>query len=284
MADKNATIDNNLNPFCKEAQAWLVLKKKGPAIIYQDELLSIEEYIYNWEMTISQMRDHKNRLWMMQSLADFLDNQVCHEKFGSKPRIESLITDFNILQKIHQRVATYKLTDAEKSSLGDCLSLIQKPEEEFVLSLLENYPADQLYLVHGDCHSLNCLYDKTAQKLIFIDYEFATLNPFLTDIAYICNECLFDYQVPKFPYYRYEKSAAIPEAQVQEMIKTLLVFWDHPHLRLRKFDTAEKFDSEIRTWPEFNSPKWSEGLVEVLPSQALSLCNFCEFDLFLSFH
>jgi hypothetical protein len=32
LADKNATIDNNLNPYCKEVQAWLV-EKKGPCII-----------------------------------------------------------------------------------------------------------------------------------------------------------------------------------------------------------------------------------------------------------
>ena len=51
-------------------------------MIHEDESVSIEELIYGWEKTIKQMRLQKYRILMVQTFADFFDNNAKIQQFG----------------------------------------------------------------------------------------------------------------------------------------------------------------------------------------------------------
>ena len=66
----------NISPFLtfkKIAQAAQRKNKMSPELLFKDDIMEIEEFIINWEMTGVQMCQQDYRLWMMQTLADFLD-------------------------------------------------------------------------------------------------------------------------------------------------------------------------------------------------------------------
>jgi len=64
------------------------------------------------------------------------------------------------------------------------------------------------------------MYSYFNKNLFLIDFEYSAPNPFVTDIANIANECVFDY-MNKYPYFNYYKNAYPTDNELKEMIRAL---------------------------------------------------------------
>jgi len=144
--------------------------------------------------------------------------------------------------------------------LKKAVDCIDKSEEAYIKSILNCLNKDELYLVHGDCYYLNILFDKKKSKLTFIDFEYANLNPIVSDIANICNETVFDYDVGKYPFYSYNKDSYPKDNEIREMIKAFLMFWKNNDIRFKidNFLKPEVFEEKLKACKEFDEIKQEE--------------------------
>jgi len=197
------------------------------------------------------MDQQSYRLWMMQALAGFLDNKVNPDDFGGKPQMNYLIEDRNLINILKQKIVEHNLNDEEKYILKDALSVLEPKEEKYILDLFKDFKKEDLFLIHGDCYYLNCLYNEKKKKLFFIDYEYSTLNPFVSDIANIANETVFDYSVNNSPYFSYNPQNYPTDNNLREMIRALLTFWDNKSLNI-KSKTSIEFEMKLKISEEFH--------------------------------
>jgi len=82
---RNAVDDNCFNPYTDDVQKHIEDQGIGPLVIFEDDKIKIQEFIYNQEMKRPDMLRQDYRLWIMMALADFLDNNVEPEKYFKKP-------------------------------------------------------------------------------------------------------------------------------------------------------------------------------------------------------
>jgi len=75
---------NAFNPYNAQAQIYLESQKIGPEAIFEDKEIKCQEFLRGWQLSKKQMLEQKYRLWMMQPLADFLNNNVNPDDFGGK--------------------------------------------------------------------------------------------------------------------------------------------------------------------------------------------------------
>jgi len=250
---RNAVDDNSFNPYTESSQSYLESQRIGPLVIHDDDAIKIQEYVYNIPMTRDNMCQQNYRLWMMMPLADFLDNDAPKKDFGGKPNIKHLIEDFNLTTKLRQKLVEHKLTEQEQLTMKDAIKCLSQSEEDYIMSLLgPDFKEEDLYLVHGDCYYCNALYDYKNKMLKYIDFEYACLNPFFSDVANIINETVFDYAVTKYPHFTYDKSSYPKNDDVREMIRALLMFWDNKNIRFEKIETAEEFETKLKACPEYH--------------------------------
>lgn len=250
---RTAVDDNSFNPYTETAQNYLESQLIGPLVLYDDEHIKIQEFIYNNPMSRDDMLQQNYRLWMMMPLADFLDNDAPKEMFGKKPNMKHLIEDYNLTDKLREKLRGYKLTEQEELKMKNSIKCLSQEEENFIQSVLgDDFKEEDLYLVHGDCYYCNALYDIKNQKLSYIDFEYACLNPMFSDVANFCNETVFDYTSKKYPYFTYDKHFYPKDDQVREMLRTLLMFWDNKHIRFENIKTPEEFEKKLKSTPEFH--------------------------------
>ena len=247
------------NPYSLKIQNYLTSQKIGPDTIYEDNEIKVDEFIRGWQPKKSDMDQQNFRLWMMQPLADFLNNNVDQNDFGGKLTQIHLIEDKKIIDVMTERIIQYNLTEEENITLKKTLSLFGKEEIDFVQSLFKNFNKKDLFLVHGDCYYMNVLYSNRRKCVTYIDFEYGCLNPFVSDIANIATETMFDYGVKSYPFYSYQPENHPSDDQLREMIRALLCFWNNKKLRFES-ETAAEFDSQLKASDEFY--KVSEEAVE----------------------
>ena len=241
---------NAFNPYNAQAQNYLESQRIGPKIIHEDKEIKCQKFIRGWQLQKKQMLEQNSRLWMMQPLADFLDNNVNPDDFGGKINQDHLIDDFKVLDILEDRVHFYELQEQEKLTQGDAMKVFDKEEIDFIKDLFKGFDKKDLFLVHGDCYYANCMYSEFLKSLTYIDFEYSCLNPFVSDIANIANESVFDYTVKNYPYYSYTPKKYTSDNDLREMIRALVCFWDNKGLRF-KSENADEFESQLRNCKEF---------------------------------
>lgn len=100
------------------------------------------------------------------------------------------------------------------------------PEEEFSA---EEHWANYLKLqpllgetvfCHCDMSDMNILYNPVSGQLKLIDYEFSGYAPISTDLAFIVNEILFEYDIKVPPYFEYYPEAPATDALVANYVNS----------------------------------------------------------------
>jgi len=90
-SDKLAFIEEtSFNPYSSIIESLLAKGNIGPAMLYENDKIVIIEYIYNKGMNREMMLEQSYRLWIMQPLADFLNNKIDTKQFGGKANINFL--------------------------------------------------------------------------------------------------------------------------------------------------------------------------------------------------
>lgn len=86
--------------------------------------------------------------------------------------------------------------------------------------------AKELVFSHNDLLANNILIDKASSHTVFIDYEYASFNYPIFDIAnYIC-ESEFDYEVDEPPYFRVSPAKAEDHHRQVRFIEAYVVSKD----------------------------------------------------------
>lgn len=169
--------ENVFNPYTNSIQNFVEnVCNVGPKILYEDNVVKFQEFIYNSAIVRADMCLQNYRLWMMQPACNFVQRtqNVPKEEYGGKIHLYHLLEDKNILSELKARMECYNMRREELHTLVGALECLEAPEEKFVLSLFKNFPQNQLYVAHGDCYYMNILYDQKNQGLCFIDFEYAS--------------------------------------------------------------------------------------------------------------
>lgn len=136
---------NAFNPYNSSVQSYLESQKIGPISIFEDKEIKVQEYLRGWQLQKDQMMEQKYRLWMMQPLADFLNNNVNPDDFGGKINLNHLIDDYKVLDILEDRVHFYDLQEQEKLTLGDALKVFDKEEIDFIKGLFKDFDKKDLF-------------------------------------------------------------------------------------------------------------------------------------------
>ena len=151
--------------------------------------------------------------------------------FGEKIFLKSLIEDYNLIGLVRDKLKFYNQTEIENFTLKKAIKLVSNSEVQFIKDIANSIDPKMLYLCHNDCYYMNTMFNIKTKNLIFIDFEYAAMNPWGADIANIANESVFEYGVSEYPFFSYNYSNYPSNDNIKEMIKTLYMFWYNKDVR-----------------------------------------------------
>jgi len=111
----------------------------------------------------------------------------------------------------------------EQKWLEEIMTLVSEEEKALLKEILPK-GKESVVFSHNDIHSQNILSLHRSEKLVLIDYEYASYNYRGYDIANFFNEATIDYTLPEYPYFTMDQDKYPSKDDLMDFIKYYVFF------------------------------------------------------------
>ena len=195
--------------YAKEVSDFVKLHRFGPRHIYEDEVITIEEFISSTTCKSDDFIETRCLFPVIRSTAEYAKLFIDHSsdlKVQNPGKILlSLIIEGGIFEKVHNHLGTLinsAISDTKRVQLSEILNFVRSgldmEEIRKELAIANGLP---LIMCHNDLHWGNVL-KKTTGGYQLIDFEYSTFNPLGWDLVafYVLGVFVFDKQAEEYIY------------------------------------------------------------------------------------
>jgi len=193
----------------------------GPSYHGGDDKSRVEGFYESRPLKATEVNEIPIRRGVAKSLAAL--HQVQIEDLDKKPVILRVLEDGGLIKTTEAKAQKDIYTPEESAWLKDILTLAGEEEINFLKEILPT-KTESIVFSHNDLHAQNILLLDQSQRLVLIDYEYASYNYRGYDIANFFNEACIDYTNEEYPYYTLDTNKYPCDADLIDFIKYYLFF------------------------------------------------------------
>lgn len=195
----------------------------GPKVYFYSDECRIEQFLFSAEFTSEDMLDDSKRKLLTYYISNFHRARI--ESIPKGSLLSRCKSGSFPLMELAKEAAEKKqelFDEKEKQVVQEVLQLATPEEVEFLTKITADFEED-LVISHNDFLNGNILTLPTGE-LKLIDFEYASYNIKMYDIANFINESLFNYAIEKFPYFEYNGQLRDDDDTVRKMVKYYALF------------------------------------------------------------